>query len=271
MAREFTGTGDPARSMPLLWRHSVPLAEPSSGSRRGPRAGLTVDAVVEAAIALADKEGLGALSMRRVADELGVGAMSLYTYVPGKGELVDLMFDAVLTETYGPGGPASGPWPAELGWRERLTQVAQDTWDTYARHPWALRVGAWRPPMGPGVLDKYERELSAVDGIGLDEVQMDAVITMVNGLVDSTVGGLLEKVEIQQSSGVTEAQWWAATEPYLEQVFDAERYPTSTRVGPVVGEALQAAYDPERSFAFGLARVLDGVEVLIERGRAASG
>lgn len=267
MAREFTGTGDPARSMPLLWRHAVPVDERVDVSRRGPRAALSVDAVVRAAIALADEEGLGAVSMRRVSEKLGVGAMSLYTYVPGKGELVDLMFDAVLSETYGPGGPASGGWPTDLGWRERLTRVAQDAWDTYVRHPWALRVAAWRPPMGPGVLDKYERELSAVDGIGLDEVQMDAVVTLVNGLVDTTVGGLIEKVEVQQVSGVTEQQWWEATEPYIEKVFDAERYPVGARVGPVVGEALQAAYDPERSFAFGMARLLDGVAVLIDQAR----
>lgn len=267
MAREFTGTGDPARSMPLLWRREVPLENGSDAGRRGPRAGLSVDAVVSAAIALADEEGLAAVSMRRVSEKLGVGAMSLYTYVPGKGELVDLMFDAVLTETYGPGGFAAQPWPADLGWRERVARIAQDAWDTYVRHPWALRVAVWRPPMGPGVLDKYERELSAVDGIGLDEVQMDAVVTLVNGLVDSTVSGLIEKVEVQQVSGVTEAQWWEATAPFIEKVFDGERYPVSARVGPVVGEALQAAYDPERSFAFGLARLLDGVEVLIERGR----
>lgn len=266
MAREFTGTGDPARSMPLLWRREIPLEGAAGQARRGPRAALSVDSVVEAAIALADAEGLAALSMRKVSEKLGVGAMSLYTYVPGKAELVDLMFDAVLTETYGPGGLASGPWPAEMGWRDRVAQVAQDAWDTYVRHPWALRVAAWRPPMGPGVLDKYEHELSAVDGIGLDEVQMDAVVTLVNGLVDTTVGGLIEKVEVQQASGITEQQWWDATAPFLEQVFDAERFPVGARVGPVVGEALQAAYDPERSFAFGLARLLDGVEALIARG-----
>src|ERR687893_1769658 len=88
MTTEFTGTGDPARSIALLWR------EPG----RAGRSGLGVDGIVAAAIELADAEGLGALTMRRVAERLGVGTMSLYTHVPAKGELLDLMLDTVLGE-----------------------------------------------------------------------------------------------------------------------------------------------------------------------------
>ncbi|HEY1176756.1 MAG TPA: TetR/AcrR family transcriptional regulator, partial [Phytomonospora sp.] len=65
-------------------------------SSRGPKQGLTIEAIVRTAIALADAEGLAALSMRKVAERLGVGTMSLYTYVPGKPELLDLMLDAAI-------------------------------------------------------------------------------------------------------------------------------------------------------------------------------
>jgi AcrR family transcriptional regulator len=258
MTTEFTATGDPARSMPLLWR------TPAGADRRpGPKTSLDVDRIVAAAIALADREGLVALSMRRVAGELGVGAMTLYTHVPGKGELVDLMLDSALGDMYPDETVVtSGPW------RARLRTVARANWDFFLTHPWALGLGTGRPPLGPGLMRKYELELRAVDGLGLPEVQMDLLVTLVTGFVRGTAGGVQEKADAERATGVTEDQWWAATEPYVAQVFDAERYPTAARVGPVAGEEL-GAYDPHRSFEFGLDRLLDGIGVLIlEASRA---
>lgn len=253
MATEFTGTGDPARSMALLW----PTAG-NGGPRRGPRAGLGVDQIVIAAVQLADDQGLSALSMRAVAASLNVGAMTLYTHVPGKGELIDLMLDHVLGELYPHEQDATSG-----SWRDRLEAVARANWNLFLRHPWALQIATGRPPLGPNLMAKYERELRAVDGLGLSEVQMDLLVTHVNGFVRGTVGGVHDKVEAEGRTGVTEKQWWTAIAPYVEQVFDPARYPTVARVGPVAGEDLQAAENPERSFAFGLQRLLDGVQVLI--------
>lgn len=87
MPSDRTSAGDPARTFALLWG-SAPVR------RRGPERGLRTGMVVDAATAVADREGLAAVSMRRVAQELGVSAMTLYTYLPGKAELVDLMLDA---------------------------------------------------------------------------------------------------------------------------------------------------------------------------------
>ena len=253
MATEFTGTGDPARSMALLWR------TPAAGDARpGPKSSLDVDRIVAAAVRLADAEGLPALSMRRVAAELGVAAMNLYTHVPGKGELVDLMLDAVLGELY----PDEEAVPSGT-WRDRVTTVARANWGFFLRHPWAVHLATGRPPLGPGVMRKYELELRAVDGLGLAELQMDLVVTLVNGFVRGTVGGVQEKADAERATGISEKQWWEATAPYVAQVFDAEAYPTAARVGPVAGEELGAAYDPARSFEFGLARLLDGIGVLI--------
>ncbi|MGY1808874.1 TetR/AcrR family transcriptional regulator [Blastococcus sp. SYSU D00669] len=254
MATEFTGTGDPARSMALLWR-----TPGRDGSRPGPRPGIDVDRIVAAAVALADREGLAAVSMRRLAGELGVGAMSLYTHVPGKGELVDLMLDSVLGELY--------PEDDALltgGWRARLEGMARVNWALFVRHPWALHVATGRPPLGPNLMRKYEVELRAVDGLGLSEVEMDLLVTLVNGFVRGSVAGVHEKADAERATGITELQWWEATEPYVAQVFDASRYPTAARVGPVAGQEL-GAYDPERSFEFGLARLLDGIGVLVDR------
>ncbi|SFF70491.1 TetR/AcrR family transcriptional regulator [Blastococcus tunisiensis] len=252
MATEFTGTGDPARSMALLWRTGG-----DDGSRPGPRSALDVDGIVAAAVRLADAEGLAALSMRRVAADLGVAAMTLYTHVPGKGELVDLMLDSALGELYPDEAVVTSG-----AWRTRLRTLARANWDFFLRHPWALHLSTGRPPLGPGIMRKYELELRAVDGLGLSEIQMDLLVTLVNGFVRGTVGGVQEKADAERATGITEDQWWAATEPYVAQVFDAQRYPTAARVGPVAGEEL-GAYDSDRSFEFGLDRLLDGIGVLI--------
>src|SRR3990170_2111915 len=94
MTSEKTGVAARDRTLELLWRHE--LGEPQG--TRGPKQALSVDQVVDAAIALVDEDGIGALSMRRVSDRLGIGAMSLYTYVPGKAELIDLMIDQGIGE-----------------------------------------------------------------------------------------------------------------------------------------------------------------------------
>src|SRR5437588_11584179 len=105
MVSDFTD-GDPERSMALLWG----VAE---SGRRGPKPRHSVEDVVRAAIALADAEGLAALSMRRVAETLQLSPMSLYTYVPSKAELMDLMLDRVAGEMDGP-EPRAGHWRAQL-------------------------------------------------------------------------------------------------------------------------------------------------------------
>ena len=101
-----TSGGDPARTLELLWRAAAP-------HRRGPRPKLDLDAVVEAAIALADEQGLAAVTMRALAARLGVSAMTLYGYVPGRDELLDLMLDLLYARMGRP------PWSAGAGWRER--------------------------------------------------------------------------------------------------------------------------------------------------------
>jgi AcrR family transcriptional regulator len=236
MASESAHDGEPARSLALLWR-----SPDSSAPRRGPRSQLDVDRVVAAAVRLADAEGLAAVSMRRLAAELGAPAMTLYSHVPGKAELVDLMLDAALGDMY-PDEQA----PTVGNWRSRIEAVGRANRDFYLRHPWALAPES--PPPGPNSMRKYEIELRAVDGLGLSEVQMDLLVTLLNGFVRGTLGGGQEK---------------ATTGPYAAQVFDPGRFPTAARVGPAADQELPAGTARERSFEFGLERLLDGVGVLI--------
>ena len=253
MTIEYSGAGDPVRSMALLWRTSERV------SRRG-KPELSVDRIVRAAIEVADAHGLGALSMRRVAERLGVGTMSLYTYVPGKAELIDVMLDTVCAET-------ARPQDVPGGWRGRLERVARENWELAHRHPWMLQIGTGRPPMGPNLIAKYDYELSALAGIGLTEVEMDSVLSLVLWHVNGAASRAVEMAQVEHRTGMSDEQWWSAQAPLLEKVLDPDRFPTATRVGAAAGEAYAAAYSPQHELEFGLQRLLDGVEVLV-RSRA---
>jgi len=244
----FPGSGDPARSLALLWRTS------ERASRKG-KPDLSVDLVVRAAIDLADTAGLAALSMRRVAERLGVGTMSLYTYVPGKAELLDVMLDTVYGE---------GTEPTQDSWRARLEHIARENLALYQRHPWLTRVATSRPVLGPNAIAKYDTELRAIDGIGLSDLEMDSVLTLVGGYVHGAARGAADAAAAEQSTGMSDEQWWYSHVPFLERIMDGRRYPTATRVGSAAGEAHQAAYNPEHAFEFGLRCVLDGVEMLVK-------
>ena len=243
---------DPARSLALLWR---------SHTRAG-RSGLTLAAIIEAAIAIADAEGLEAVSMRRVAERLNVGAMSLYTHVPGKGELTDLMFDAVAGELY---EDVEEPSRQPGGWQAALRFVARRNWELFDRHPWLLSLSHARPVMGPHVSRNYEAELRPLDSIGLTDIEMDDTLALVLSHVSSVARTRLLQHSAQQESGQTDLEWWVATAPILETVMSGQHFPVAGRVGQAAGMAHQAVTNPEHALAFGLDRILDGIEVLITR------
>jgi AcrR family transcriptional regulator len=248
---EYSGGGDPRRSLELLW--GVP-----DRPKRGPKPKLTAERIVRTAIAVADADGLDALSMRRIADELGVAPMPIYTYVPGKAELIDVMLDRAFAELT----PADG---VPGGWRAKLEHIARDNWDLYHRHPWLLHVAAVRPPMGPALFDKYEFELRAVDGIGLTDLEMDSVVALVTGFAESSARVSVNAAEAERRSGMTDAQWWEALVPLLERIDTGGKdYPLSSRVGEVAGREHNAAVGPAHAFEFGLARILDGIQALVD-------
>ncbi|MFF5209739.1 TetR/AcrR family transcriptional regulator [Streptosporangium sp. NPDC000396] len=247
----MSGKSDPARSLALLW---------GAHTRPG-RSGLTVRSIVEAAMELADAEGLEAAAMRRVAERLGVGTMSLYTHIPGKAELTDLMVDTALGELY---ADVDEPATRRGGWRDALEFIAERNWNLYQRHPWLLQAVGGRPSLGPNAILKYEAELRALDGIGLSDVQMDSVLTLVLTQVEGVARTQAHLAQTQHTSGLTEEEWWLTAAPMLEKVVDARRFPVASRVGQAAGEQHQASIDPAHAFGFGLARILDGVERLIE-------
>lgn len=269
---------DRVRTLDLLWGTRVP-----SGLGRKP--GLGLGQIVAAGVAAADDGGLDSLSMRRVADRLGVGAMSLYRHVRDKAELLDLMFDRVLAEVRygdvdGPGdaggvgvagdaGGAAGVGDAGDGnaWRSRLERVAHENRALFERHPWLLARFESRPPLGPGTIAKYDAELRAVDGIGLSDVEMDLVLTLVLGYARDATSGLLAWRSLPERSGQDDAQWWAVHAPHMERVL-GDRYALAVRVGTAATSQYGGLHDAERAWEFGLSRVLDGIESFVRRARS---
>jgi AcrR family transcriptional regulator len=251
MPTERTSGGDPARTLALLWRH------PAVGPRHGPRQGLSIDAVVAAATHVADSEGLEAVTMRRVAKALGVAPMTLYTYVPGKAELLDLMLDAAY---------ASMPRVDTSGqpWRQRLVAIAEENKVLFENHPWAATISTIRPPLGPGMMAKYEHELSALEGLGLDDVLMDASLTYLLGFVQAWARAAADARSIQHDTAMDENEWWATSGPLLARVLDETAYPIAARVGSAAGAAHGSAYSPGHAYTFGLERVLAGLSQLID-------
>jgi AcrR family transcriptional regulator len=248
MTREYSGGKDPTQSMALLWQGRE---RPS----RGPKPGLSVEAIVQAAIRVADSEGLAALSMRRVADELGVGTMSLYRYVPNKSVLLDVMMDTVIGEALGADEPSGG-------WRVKLEASAREELALLLRHPWMLQVAVGRPVLGPNELAAVERQLGVVAGLGLTEHEMMGVI----GLVDSHVRGVaqlfVDAAQAAQRTGVSDEQFWTAVSSGLEAAVREDRFPLLWKVS--TAGVFDPAADEMFLFEFGLQRVLDGVETLVE-------
>jgi AcrR family transcriptional regulator len=256
VATQYSGSGDPQRTIELLW--GVQLRP-----RRGPKPRLTTDAIAEVAIRLADEQGLAGVTLRRVADQLGVTAMSLYGYVPSKAELLDLIADRVY----------AGFCEAEHhdgGWRARLEEVARRNWALYLAHPWLLQIATSRPLLGPHLTAKYDYELRAVADLGLGDVDMDLVVGLVNDYVHGAARTAVDAAQAEARTGMSDTQWWEAYGPLLGRVVDPDRYPTAVRVGTAAGSEYGAANDPARSFEFGLQRVLDGIELLVT-GRAGPG
>lgn len=244
---------DPERLLRLLWRVEPPIG------RRGPRPRLNVDEIVQAAVETADRDGLAALSMRRVAQRLGgVTAMSLYTYVPDRSTLVTLMVDAVFGELEG-----AGPTPDSTDWRDALHAAAHHSFALYQRHPWLLRVNTGRAVLGPHTVARYDQQLRILAPLPLTDLERDLVITAVDDYVHGAARGSVDVAEEAGRSGLTDVQWWQRYGPALAEVLAPDTYPLAARVGATAGAAYQAPRDPGAAFDFGLARLLDGVAALV--------
>jgi AcrR family transcriptional regulator len=265
MPIEYTGTGDARRSLELLWGVR---RTPS----RGPKPGLSVERIVAAAIDLADREGMAALSMRRVADGLKASPMSLYTYVPGKGELLDLMIDTVFGEQAEAleeivarvSSAADGADPGPR-WRAGLEERARIDWTLFQRHAWLAQVSSSRAVLGPNETMVLDRSLRIVAGIGLTAREMVAVVDALALYVTGAARHAVEIAEGPGRTGKTDDEWWLERAPLMEELYDWSRFPTLVEVSAAAGfdeppgtESYLAQFLVD-DFEFGLQRMLDGI------------
>lgn len=241
------------RTQELLW-HGLPE------SAKGPRPSLTLHRIVDAAVELADAEGVEALSMRRLARELGVGTMSLYRYVPGKTELVNLMLDRVLGASQDRFVDLSGDW------RAVLDRSARQGRQTYLSHPWLLRVNHARPVLGPNSVADFDATMAGLRSLPMSDREKVAALTAVEGFVVGTVREELLYETAAEETGVAEDEFWEAQMPYLGAAIERGDY-------PALAELSEDAFggEWEETFEMGLAAMLDGLELRVRQARRQAG
>ena len=222
--------------------------------------GLSQAEIVAAAIAVADAEGPEAISMRRIAREVGAGAMSLYWYVASKEELLDLMLDAIEAEIEVP--EPTGDWRADLGTFAHRTRAA------LRRHRWAVEFIGTRPPSGPNDVRNLERLLSLLDGIGVDDYQviMGVFMTVATFVIGAVIREAQEvRFQAEQErveASLTAEEIQAQHERFRSWFEKSDRYPHIARM-------MEAGIDPddpdtrEERFQFSLDCVLDGIAARI--------
>jgi AcrR family transcriptional regulator len=246
MTRRRNTSADTDRRLDLLWG-------PGERASRGPKPALSTEQIVSAAIEIADREGLGALTMRRVAEELGFTTMALYRYVPSKDELLDLMIDAAI-------GAPPPPDPRD-GWASALQRWAREDLAILQRHPWLLELVA-RVPQGPNWFAWFESALRALSSTGLSASEMVGMVGLIDGHVRATAQVFLGLARAEQRAGAPDG-WGAGFEAALERVVGDERFPILTQVA--ASGAFHKGFEPSADdFEFGLQRLLDGIEAYIQ-------
>src|SRR5215216_272471 len=212
-----------------------------------PRARLSRDRVLTTAVALADRHGLESLSMRKLADELGAGAMSLYHHVPNKDELLDGMVDIVFAEIEPPS--TDGDWKTAMRGRAISTRQA------LRRHPWAVGVMEGRTTHGPANLRLHDAVLGCLRAAGFS-IEMTVHAYSVQ---DAYIYGFALQ-ETDMSSETPDDFAAEAQRQMVEYEAMLADYPHLVEV--VGGYVAKAGYDYESEFVFGLDVILDGLERL---------
>jgi AcrR family transcriptional regulator len=269
MAEETPGQAAPRPLPPgldLLWGRR-------ERGRRGPRPGLSAEAIVNAAVRLADAEGLDAVSMAKVAAELGFTTMSLYRYVASKEELLQLMWNAsaVGAEELVIEGP---------DWRTQLRAWAVIQRDMLDRHPWITQMPMAAPPVAPNSLHFVERGLGTLDGTGLSDLDKLRIIGLLSSYTLSEGRMAADAMRAAKAAMAAGSAAPAASadadagqppaggppdsyEALLRELVDEKTYPHLYRIAwdPAPDEQLTE----REQFLWGVETILDGVQALIER------
>ncbi|QDZ16541.1 TetR/AcrR family transcriptional regulator C-terminal domain-containing protein [Humibacter ginsenosidimutans] len=219
--------------------------------QRGPKRELSIERIVDAAIEIADAEGLGAVSMAKVASALGFTTMSLYRYVTSKDDLLLLMQDAI--------AGIELPEPPDDDWRAGLKQWTLGNVEALKRHPWYSQLPITSVPMTPNTMRLIDTALRALRPAPLTDNEKMACVLLVASYARA-VGGV--QGSIAESGASPEEVSGSAYASVLASLITADRFPD---LAPVVTSGAYTSDDYD-DFAFGLERMLDGIQRYIDEG-----
>ncbi|TDD37282.1 TetR/AcrR family transcriptional regulator [Actinomadura sp. KC06] len=262
MATEHGDDRDLGRSLKLLWgdRTRPPRGRPP---------GLSLDRIVTAAVEVADElaltDGIEAMSMRCIATHLGVGTMTLYRYVPGKSELLDLMLDRVIEF------PEEDPEQCAddgRGWREIMAADARGHWRLCMDHPWYPFVDQSRPLLGPNSLRGLDQLLGQLRPFGADDRTLMMMIGVQYDYVHGVARSHINELRAEARTGVSSEEFWQEQTPTLESALNSGAFPNMASLDEKTFD-----FSYEQLFEFGLARIHDGFAPVLDApsGDAPSG
>ncbi|HEY7176458.1 MAG TPA: TetR/AcrR family transcriptional regulator C-terminal domain-containing protein [Micromonosporaceae bacterium] len=264
LARAIAGVGTVVSGteppVPTLTHASAPHPNPvtttdaSSRIGVGTRRGQDVrERIVGIAIRIADAEGIGAVSMRRIGIELGVPTMSLYRWMPSKDDLTVHIVDATL-------GTMTWPDPPPPGWRAQLDYAARGQWAITRAHPWlAQLLSMTRPQLAPNAMLHTEWMMRALTTAGLSRAQSLRVALTLVGFVIGAALALDSERQALRDTGITSDEWMATQEARFSAIIATGRYPVLS------GLSEEEDFDSglEEIFETGLAIFLDGVDKML--------
>jgi len=230
--------------------------------QRGPKREMNIEQIVRTAIEIADKDGLAAVSMNRVASALGFTAMSLYRYIPSKDDLLLLMQDAVEEFPLLPERPSTE-------WRVSMREYVSITIEVFVRHPWFGDLPVSGVPLGPNTLKIVDQGLWIMRDMPLNEYEKMSFVLLLSGYARSC-GMIMRDMKRAIQAGSSEEAFSGI--PYtaaLKALVSPERYPylhPLVQSGAYTGEN-ESQNTVGNDFDFGLERILDGIELYVERKR----
>jgi AcrR family transcriptional regulator len=223
------------------------------GVTKGPKPKLRLAQIVAAGVAAADADGLGAVSMKRVAKDLGYSTMALYRHVDSKEDLLTLMLDAGL-------GEVAGAAPGE-DWRTGLARWARGSVQAMRAHPWSTQVPITGPPIAPNAIAWFEDALHCLHDTGLEEAEKASIVMMLSGYARNHVMLMAEVNANFLAAAATPHEAMRSYSDTLRRLTRADRFPGLHAV--LEAGVFDRADPPEEEFEFGLERILDGVAALL--------
>jgi DNA-binding transcriptional regulator YhcF (GntR family) len=257
------------RALAVLRDEGLVVTRPGAGTvvrapdppprRRTPDQELSTDRIVATAMAVADAEGLEAVSMRRLAAELGVGPMSLYRHVAGRDALELLLVRAVLRAH-----PLPEPGPP--GWRAKLELVSRAQWRAYRAHPWLPElISMTRPVLVPEAMAHTEWTLQALAGLPLTRAERLREALTLPALVRGLAASLAAETRAERETGQDNDEWWATLDGEVRALLGSGHFPHLAAVQDQTPEDMDAVLE------HALARHLDGLAMHLRSATSAGG